>query len=55
MTPEQTERFRVRVEEQAAGERASGTAYTSGSFQIVVGPQAMPPCTSITRRSIDLF
>ena len=36
MTPEQTERFRVRVEEQAAGERASGTAYTSGSFQIVV-------------------
>ena len=35
MTPEQTERFRVRVEEQAAGERASGTAYTSSSFQIV--------------------
>jgi ectoine hydroxylase-related dioxygenase (phytanoyl-CoA dioxygenase family) len=35
MTPEQTERFRSRVEAQAAGERASGTAYTSGSFQIV--------------------
>ncbi len=35
MSPAQAERFRLRVEAQAAGERASGTAYTSGSFQIV--------------------